>query len=112
MPMKYMRDAVQDGWLPNPSTRDERVEAAGAPAEPENYITAGETVSAALLCQALDAVSEGSLITDAHQNVVYANKAFEAVTGYSPEEMLGRNCRLLQGAGSDPETITMMKNSS
>jgi diguanylate cyclase (GGDEF)-like protein/PAS domain S-box-containing protein len=71
--------------------------------------SANGPVTAALLGQALDSVSEGSLITDADQNVVYANKAFEAVTGYSREEMLGRNCRVLQGPGSDPETIEMMR---
>lgn len=29
--------------------------------------------------------------------IVYANKAFEQVTGYSQEEIIGRNCRFLQG---------------
>ncbi|MGR9087435.1 MAG: PAS domain-containing protein [Gammaproteobacteria bacterium] len=29
--------------------------------------------------------------------VVYANKAFETMTGYSQEEVVGRNCRFLQG---------------
>ncbi|MGR8952281.1 MAG: PAS domain-containing protein, partial [Gammaproteobacteria bacterium] len=29
--------------------------------------------------------------------VVYANKAFENMTGYSQEDMVGRNCRFLQG---------------
>ncbi|MGB0661752.1 MAG: PAS domain-containing protein [Mangrovicoccus sp.] len=29
--------------------------------------------------------------------LVYANSAFAALTGYSPEEVLNRNCRFLQG---------------
>jgi hypothetical protein len=37
--------------------------------------------------------------------VVYANPAFHRVTGYPPEEVLGRNCRFLQGRGSDPAAI-------
>ncbi len=29
--------------------------------------------------------------------IVYANKAFERLTGYSQEDIIGRNCRFLQG---------------
>ncbi|MGY6274561.1 PAS domain-containing protein [Methylomonas sp. MgM2] len=29
--------------------------------------------------------------------IVYANKAFERLTGYSQSEIVGRNCRFLQG---------------
>lgn len=39
------------------------------------------------------------LITDAkarHHPIVFANPAFERVTGYLADEVLGRNCRLLQ----------------
>ena len=33
--------------------------------------------------------------------LVYANKAFERLTGYSQEEILGHNCRFLQGEERD-----------
>lgn len=29
--------------------------------------------------------------------IIYANKAFERLTGYSQEEIIGHNCRFLQG---------------
>lgn len=62
-----------------------------------------------LLGQALNAVSEGSVITDKAQNIVYANAAFTAVTGYSEHEVLGRNCRFLQGPGSNPQTVQALR---
>lgn len=33
--------------------------------------------------------------------IVYANKAFERLTGYSQAEIVGRNCRFLQGGDRD-----------
>ena len=35
--------------------------------------------------------------TDPAMPIVYVNHAFEQVTGYSRDEMIGQNCRLLQG---------------
>ncbi len=33
--------------------------------------------------------------------IIYANKAFERITGYSKEEITGHNCRFLQGEDRD-----------
>ena len=35
--------------------------------------------------------------------IVYANKAFERLTGYGQEEIIGFNCRFLQGEDRDQE---------
>ncbi len=37
--------------------------------------------------------------------IVYVNPAFEAMTGYRAEDVLGRNCRFLQGMDTDPATV-------
>ncbi|KQM29042.1 MULTISPECIES: histidine kinase famiy protein [unclassified Sphingomonas] len=37
--------------------------------------------------------------------IVFANPAFLNMTGYSAEEVLGHNCRFLQGADTDPDTV-------
>ena len=36
--------------------------------------------------------------------IVFINEAFTTLTGYQPSEVLGRNCRFLQGPKTDPAT--------
>lgn len=55
--------------------------------------------SASLL--ALDHISDGVLIADVRmrgQPIVQVNPAFEAITGYTAAEAIGKNCRYLQGS--------------
>ncbi|MDF9745556.1 bacterio-opsin activator domain-containing protein [Natrinema salsiterrestre] len=40
--------------------------------------------------------------------LVYVNEAYEAMTGYEYDEVVGRNCRFLQGEDSDEEAIAEM----
>ena len=57
-----------------------------------------------LMLQAVAVASNGFVITDARQPdnpLVYANAAFLRLTGYTEEEVLGRNCRFLQGRDTD-----------
>jgi len=41
--------------------------------------------------------------------LVYANEAFLRMTGYPPNEILGRNCRFLQGDDTDPAQLAAIK---
>jgi|GEM_PF-128608 len=53
-----------------------------------------------LMERAIAASSNGIAIADAidpHNPIIYANPAFERITGYSATEVIGRNCRFLQG---------------
>ena len=47
------------------------------------------------------------LITDAttEGEVIYANKAFQKLTGYDPSEIIGQTPRILQGVGTDKKVI-------
>ncbi len=52
------------------------------------------------------------LITDPRQEdnpIVFANGAFTDLTGYREEELLGRNCRLLQGPDTDRATVAELR---
>lgn len=54
--------------------------------------------------RALDASTDGILITDLTRPdmpLIHVNAAFEKLTGYSRDEVLGRNCRFLQGPDRD-----------
>jgi diguanylate cyclase (GGDEF)-like protein/PAS domain S-box-containing protein len=58
---------------------------------------------------ALAATSCSILIADAtldEQPIIYANAAFTALSGYSVAEVIGRNCRLLQGPDTDRQACT------
>lgn len=40
--------------------------------------------------------------------LVYANDAFSELTGYQVGDVLGRNCKFLQGTGTDPRVIATL----
>jgi PAS domain S-box-containing protein len=42
--------------------------------------------------------------------LVYINPAFEVMTGYALEEVLGRNCRFLQGEDTDQPGLTVIRD--
>ena len=41
--------------------------------------------------------------------LTYVNPAFEAMTGYARAEVIGRNCRFLQGPGTDPAAVDQLR---
>ncbi|WP_114947192.1 PAS domain S-box protein [Microvirga calopogonii] len=41
--------------------------------------------------------------------IVYVNEAFCRITGYSPEEAIGRNCRFLQASGTDQNVVAQIR---
>jgi len=65
-----------------------------------------------LLERGIEATPNGVLMADATQPdmpLVYANHAFFALTGYEPDEVLGRNCRFLQGPDTDREVVATIR---
>ncbi|AOT08153.1 PAS domain S-box protein [Pseudoalteromonas luteoviolacea] len=61
--------------------------------------------------RAIDSTATGIIVTDARQvdlPVIYSNKAFEELTGYTSEEILGKNCRFLQGEDTEQPEIEVL----
>jgi diguanylate cyclase (GGDEF)-like protein/PAS domain S-box-containing protein len=57
-----------------------------------------------LFKRSIESSSNGIAISDARQPdmpLIYVNEAFERITGYTSEEILGHNCRFLQGDAFD-----------
>jgi PAS domain S-box-containing protein len=62
--------------------------------------------------RAMDEAQVGICICDVrepNEPLVYVNEGFERVTGYDTEELLGRNCRMLQGERTDPATTRRLR---
>jgi len=49
------------------------------------------------------------LIASADYCIVSLNFAFTTITGYSPDEVIGRNCKFLQGPETDPLTVAAIR---
>jgi PAS domain S-box-containing protein len=62
--------------------------------------------------RAIEACSQGVVIADARSPdtpILYANQAFETITGYRRDEVVGRNCRILQGPETDPAAAAAVR---
>lgn len=65
------------------------------------------------LALALSNISTGVVITDStppHYPIIFANAAFTTLTGYTMAEAIGKNCRFLQGADTDPTVVQQIHN--
>lgn len=71
-------------------------------------VRVGESVKEAVM----DAAPVGITLTDPSlpdNPLVYVNEAYERVTGYSRAEVIGRNCRLLQGPETREAPVAKMR---
>ena len=65
-----------------------------------------------VLSKILDSCVNGVSLADPDQPdlpLVYVNKAFEAITGYTLAETVGKNCRFLQGNEHDQEGVLQLR---
>ena len=62
--------------------------------------------------QAMAQTRMAVILTDPWQDdepIIFCNEAFCRLTGYSPEEVVGRNCRFLQGPRTAAEPVARMR---
>jgi PAS domain S-box-containing protein len=60
-----------------------------------------------------DAINAGVVIADAQQPdlpIIYVNSTFERMTGYAADEVIGRNCRFLQGGQNDQQGVSALRH--
>ncbi len=73
---------------------------------------ADASVAERVLQRVLGTTSHGVTIADVtrpDQPLVYVNAAFEVLSGLRSEQVLGRNCRFLQGPGTDPVALAALR---
>ncbi|XAR60508.1 Non-specific serine/threonine protein kinase [Bertholletia excelsa] len=64
------------------------------------------------LKDALSAFQQTFVVSDATKPdypILYASAGFFKMTGYASKEVIGRNCRFLQGAGTDPGDVAKIR---
>lgn len=65
-----------------------------------------------VLSKILDSCVNGVTLADPDQEdmpLVYVNKAFETITGYTLAETVGKNCRFLQGNEHDQTGVNQLR---
>ena len=98
--------ADPDARAPAPATARQSLEQARIVAE-----LTGPGAQTDPFVAAVRATRMPMIVTDPRQPdnpVVFANDAFCRLTGYAREEILGRNCRFLQGPLTSPETVARL----
>lgn len=61
---------------------------------------------------AISSTRMSMIITDPRQDdnpIIFTNDSFTRLTGYPRAEIIGRNCRFLQGAETDPQTVAILR---
>ena len=73
-------------------------------------ILEGENVGLSVLKALAENSFDSILITDATKDakIIYANKEFKKLTGFSPDEVLGKSPRILQGPATDNAVIARL----
>lgn len=105
-----------DGSIPRKDRTGEQVEREITPSEVEkapNVDLADLRIDVAkLFIEATEQTRMALCVSDPYQDdcpIVYLNEAFCVLTGYSREEVIGTNCRFLQGKDTDRGAVARIR---
>jgi diguanylate cyclase (GGDEF)-like protein/PAS domain S-box-containing protein len=68
-----------------------------------------QTCSDTTYSDAFNAIDESVLLTDANQHIIFVNPTFTRITGYTLNDLRGKNCNLLQGPDTSIQTVTNIR---
>jgi PAS domain S-box-containing protein len=124
--VRFDTTKIDDGAERHTDVNEPRISA--RPASPPAIVSAGSLADNArrlfqpglqaerqwhMMSAAVTATRMPMVVSDARQPdrpIVLANPAFLEMTGYSAAEVLGRNCRFLQGPDTDPHAIQQVRD--
>lgn len=72
-----------------------------------------QTINELLIQKAIDQTGVGVVISNPRlpdNPIIYVNKGFEELTNYSADEVIGRNCRFLQGDQTKQEGVQIIRD--
>ena len=70
------------------------------------------SASPELVFAAVEATRTAMVVSDPRlpdNPIIFANRAFRELSGYDETELIGRNCRFLQGPGTDPADVARIR---
>ena len=76
-----------------------------------NKVLNDENLSMSVLSALAENRFDSVLITESTKagKIIYANRAFKALTGYSTTEVIGKTPRILQGAATDKKVLNRLR---
>ena len=98
-----------------PSTPPEKalVNLDSAPSIAHHGVAAFDPRSSDIFFAAVETTRVPMIVTDPLQPdnpIIFANRAFTRMTGYARDDIVGSNCRFLQGTDTDPATVAQVRD--
>ncbi|KAG5393596.1 hypothetical protein IGI04_023559 [Brassica rapa subsp. trilocularis] len=105
-------ESLEDGFIEYGEEDDEISDRDERPESVDDKVRQKEMRKGMDLATTLERIEKNFVITDPRlpdNPIIFASDSFLELTEYSREEILGRNCRFLQGPETDPTTVKKIR---